>query len=107
MMLQSAFRGLLAALLLAFPAIEIGAAEAARLFSADDGAVRRARRPSACCGQIRSRKAGNSRTAAGGAGELELRGGGLALGGAASSAALRSRVAEVDLGLLESARLGG
>ena len=44
--------------------------------------------------------------AAGGAEELELREGGLASGGAASSAVLRSRVAEVDLGQLESARLG-
>ena len=44
--------------------------------------------------------------AAGGAGELELREGGLAPGGAASSAVLRSRVAEVDIGQLESARLG-
>ena len=44
--------------------------------------------------------------AAGGAEELELREGGLVPGGAASSAVLRSRVAEVDLGQLESARLG-
>ena len=106
MMLQSAFRGLLAALLLAFPAIEIGAAEAARLFSADDGAVPPRQASKRLLRADSFPEGGELGTAAGGAGELELRGGGLALGGAASSAALRSRVAEVDLGLLESARLG-
>ena len=106
MMLQSAFRGFLAALLLAFPAIEVGAAEAARLFSADDGAVPLRQAPKRLLRADSFPEGGGLGAAAGGAGELELRGGGLALGGAASSAALRSRVAEVDLGQLELARLG-
>ena len=95
-----------AALLLTFPAIEVGAAEAARLFSADDGAVPLRQASKRLLRADSFPEGGRGGAAAGGAGELELRGGGLALGGAASSAALRSRVAEVDLGQLESARLG-
>jgi len=103
---HSALRAFGAALLLAFPAIEVGAAEAARLFSADDGAVPLRQAPKRLLRADSFPEGGRGGAAAGGAGELELRGGGLALGGAASSAALRSRVAEVDLGQLESARLG-
>ena len=76
------------ALLLAFLPGVAGASEGAGLFSAHKEAA--APRPPS---------SGLLDEAAGGAGEL-------ALGGAASSAELRSRVAEVDLGQLESARLG-
>ena len=73
----------------------VGASEGAGLFSAHKEAA---------ASRLPSR--GLLDEAAGGAGELELRGGGPALGKAASSAELRRRVAEVDLGQLESARLG-
>ena len=96
-MMQSAFRMVLAALLLACLSGFAGASEGAGLFSAH--------RPNEAAVPL-PRIRGLLGEAAVNAGELELRGGGPALGGAAPSAELRSRVAEVDLGQLESARLG-
>ena len=70
-----------------------GAAEGARLFSAEKEA---AAPPPPSRGLLGE--------AAGRAGEL--RGGGPALGGAAPPGELRSRIAEIDLGQLEAVRLG-
>ena len=81
-------------LLVCLPGL-VGASEGAGLFSAHKEAA-----------ALLPHDRGLLDEAAGGAGELELRGGGPALGKAASSAELRSRVAEVYLGQLESARLG-
>ena len=95
--MQSVFRMVLATLLLACLPSFAGASEGTGLFSAHRPNEAAAPHP---------RVRGLLGKAAVGAGELELHGGGLALGGAAPSAELRSRVAEVDLGQLESARLG-
>ena len=93
--MQSALWAVCAALLLACLPGFVGASEGAGLFSAykEDA-------------ESRPLSRGLLGEAAGGAGDLELHGGGLALSGEASSEELRSRVAEVDLGQLESARLG-
>ena len=84
---------LCAALLLACLPGFAGASEGTRLFSADKEAVAPPPPSRGLLGE-----------AAGRAGEL--RGGGLPLGGVAPPAELRSRVAEIDLGQLEAARLG-
>ena len=96
-MMQTAFRMILATLLLACPPALAGVSEGAGLFSAHELNEAAAPLP---------RDHGLLGEATVGAGEPELHGGGPALGGAAPSAELRSRVAEVDLGQLESARLG-
>ena len=93
--MQSAFRVAWAVLLLACLSGFAGASEGAGLFSVHQGAAAPFPPSRGLLGE-----------AAGSAGELALRGGGPTLGGAASFAELRRRVAEVDLGQLESARLG-
>ena len=95
-MMQTAFRMILT-LLLACPPALAGVSEGAGLFSAHELNEAAAPLP---------RDHGLLGEATVGAGEPELHGGGPALGWAAPSAELRSRVAEVDLGQLESARLG-
>ena len=84
-----------AALLLACLPGLAGASEGSRLFSVHKEAAAPRLPSSGLLGE-----------ATGGAEELELREGEPALGGVAPTAELRSRVAEVDLGQLESARLG-
>ena len=88
-MMRSAFRAFCAALLLALPAIDVGAAEAAGLFSADDGAV-----------PLRWATKRLPLEDAFPEGGL----GGAAPGEPAPSPELRRRIARIDLGQLAAAR---
>ena len=88
-MMRSAFRAFCAALLLALPAIDVGAAEAAGLFSADDGAV-----------PLRWATKRLPLEDAFPEGGL----GGEAAGDLAPSPELRRRIARIDLGQLAAAR---